>query len=325
MKEVTSEYFGENKITVSITPSDKKYVYLGMFHIPNYIPIDITKRKKAKATFRNVEPNVIYQPLYPSSSSFKPAGYSFFYDGEKIHYFIPDTTQKTTVTLSRKFPIREHSRQYRLELIGAKIEGANSSDFKQADLLYEIKDTFTKKFNSVRPLKLAKYRYVRFISAPDKRITLAGLHFCRDMHSTDILPASISPCEPSQPFHTLKYLNDSDPISSFRSKEFNQQLVYDFGRSVDIGKIVIIPLHDDNFIRSGDEYELFYQDGSQGWVSLGKQKATGDTLQFLNAPKDALFWLRDHTQGIEEEIFWIKDGKQIFLMDLQNQPIVNFR
>jgi hypothetical protein len=29
-------------------------------------------------------------------------------------------------------------------------------------------------------------------------------------------------------------------------------------------------------------------------------------------PENALLWLRNHTRGREEQVFYIKDGKQVF-------------
>ena len=43
------------------------------------------------------------------------------------------------------------------------------------------------------------------------------------------------------------------------------------------------------FLNRGGEYELFYWDA--GWISLGKQVATGGPLVFKNVPAGALYWL----------------------------------
>lgn len=72
----------------------------------------------------------------------------------------------------------------------------------------------------------------------------------------------------------------------------------------------------DEFIRPGDTYELFYWGKDKKWISLGKQKATGVMLQYRNVPKDALLFLHDETRGREEEVFFIRNGKQFFLDSL---------
>ena len=54
----------------------------------------------------------------------------------------------------------------------------------------------------------------------------------------------------------------------------------------------------------------------KGWVSLGKTVATGKTVAF-RGPKNALFWLRDLTQGKEEQVFFYENGKQVFSYDIK--------
>jgi hypothetical protein len=70
--------------------------------------------------------------------------------------------------------------------------------------------------------------------------------------------------------------------------------------------------NDDNNIREGDEYELFYMDKS-GWKSLGRQVGTESAmLTYDNCPTTALFLLHNHTRGKEERIFTYENGKQIW-------------
>jgi hypothetical protein len=46
-----------------------------------------------------------------------------------------------------------------------------------------------------------------------------------------------------------------------------------------IAKVVYIPKNDDNCIRDGELYELFYWDNK--WVSLGKQTGSSDTYTLI--------------------------------------------
>lgn len=51
-------------------------------------------------------------------------------------------------------------------------------------------------------------------------------------------------------------------------------MVIDFGKEICFNELMYMPRNDDNFVRIGDVYELFYHGGKDGWISLGQKKAT---------------------------------------------------
>lgn len=70
------------------------------------------------------------------------------------------------------------------------------------------------------------------------------------------------------------------------------------------------PEDESNNIFPGQNYELLYW--HEGWVSLGTQIAKSNYLIFDNAPSNALFWIRNHTEGKQERIFTYENEKQIW-------------
>jgi hypothetical protein len=106
---------------------------------------------------------------------------------------------------------------------------------------------------------------------------------------------------------------DDDVLTYFSSDQDSGAWVgLDLGKPAQINRIRYLPRNDDNNIRSGDLYELFYWNKGQ-WNSLGKQ--TGDDTHVLicdNCPSNALFLLHNHTRGKEERIFTYENGKQIW-------------
>lgn len=70
------------------------------------------------------------------------------------------------------------------------------------------------------------------------------------------------------------------------------------------------PEDESNNIFPGETYELLYW--QNGWVSLGLQVADTNYLIYENAPVNALFWIRNHTQGVQERIFTYLENKQIW-------------
>ena len=52
-----------------------------------------------------------------------------------------------------------------------------------------------------------------------------------------------------------------------------------------------------------------------GVRSHGRKVAEGYSIEF-DAPENAVFRLRNHTRGREEQVFIYRDGRQLFNIDL---------
>ena len=317
-KEVTSEYFGENEISVFIENQDQKYVYLGVFSPNGWIPVDIAKAHRKKAQFRNLEPQVIYQPFYQTAYGQQQAGYPFLFTGDSIHAFVPSKIETEKVALTRKMGLFRIFRNFLSDsIIGAKIEGSRDKEFKNRVLLHEFKDTLrTNHYIITIPDSLEQLRYVRFVSPPGKAIEMAGLAFYENSLAGKPLPLqrmnAISLWQPDM----YDAVTDNNILTFFTSVDTSCYLAYDLGGMKKIRKIVYNPHNDDNFVWPGDEYELFYNDGTAGWKSLGRQVADERRCVEYEVPRNALLWLRDRTKGREEQVFFIRDGKQVFVTDL---------
>jgi hypothetical protein len=87
----------------------------------------------------------------------------------------------------------------------------------------------------------------------------------------------------------------------------------DMAKKTLIKRIIYLPRNDDNFIREGEFYELFYWN-LNGCISLGKQTGSRETqnLIYPDVPKNALLLLRNLTKGKEERIFTYENGKQVW-------------
>jgi hypothetical protein len=74
--------------------------------------------------------------------------------------------------------------------------------------------------------------------------------------------------------------------------------------------IKYLPRTDDNAVKPGDEYELFFW--ARGWISFGKKIADNYYITFNDVPKNTIYWLRDLSGGKEERIFTYEKGQQIW-------------
>ena len=319
LKDVTDDYFPANQVEIEIDSQvNKKYIWLGVFTLEGGLPIDITSQKGNKATFTNVEPGILFQPLYFNGLKWVAAGYPFLVDEKgEVKYHKPDFSKKESMDLNRKFLLRQYLKDYLSAVVGSKIEGANHLDFSDACLLYQIVDTPKVSYQAAYPPSEKKYRYIRYTSPPDKPLQLAELQLFRNSDDQEKLCAKVVGGSHTfiadDRFDSLK-VNDGDGRTFFLTKEKGAFVTLDLGKAEKIGKIVYMPRNDDNFIRLGDQYELYYQDGFNGWISLGKQVATELTLHYDNIPQNAVLWLRNLSRGREEAVFRNEEGRQVFFV-----------
>lgn len=316
IKDVTSEYT-ERKLSVKVpiaSDMNKQYAYLAIWTGRGYEPIDIAEADKGQLRFIGLEESVIYHPVYQSCGKLFPVYYPFQLKNGKVHFFIPDTNHVKVRKTYRKYPMRYHIREYMNDVQGLKLEADNRIDFENAKSLYQVTDTPTTNYNRVILNKPSRSRYYRIMPEEGHRIQLAEIWFYKDT----LMKERANPCNitlnrgTDRQKATIKRLFDDDWVSFYRSNRWKEILTFDFGKPVDVKCFVYIPRNDDNFVRAGDTYELFYQDGSSGWKSFGKQLAEKNVLVYNNVPDNALLWLKNHTRGKEERVFYYENNKQIF-------------
>lgn len=317
LKDVTEEYFGSNEYPVGIDGKVKgRFVALGIFTPFGYVPVDVALRDGDQAIVRNIEPEVIYQPLCNEKGLFQPCGYPFMIRDDTIRTFVPDMDKNVSLSIKRKYPLQNHILEYMSWMTGSKIEGSNDVNFRNKEILYCITDTPRVNVNFYPSHPSRPYRYVRFVPCDGWRAEVAELAFYENLHDdVAISSKAILSCPPvdGNPAHAMDKANDGDWLTFFFSEEANGTVTFDLQNPTWIRKILFVPRNDDNFITPGNSYELFYQDGVMGWKSLGKQTATTYELIYTNIPDGALLWLRNLTRGKEEQVFYIEEGKQRFV------------
>lgn len=316
LKDVTEEYFGANTAEVRLDcRKEDKFAYLSVFSPGGWIPVDIAQIKGGEAVVKDIEPGVVFVPLVNRVGSLHPAGYPFRLVNGKVNYFCP-STEKNQVVLWRKYPVNHYLREWMSGVKGARIEGSDTPDFSCPELIYKIEETPILNYNVVEVNPRKKYRYIRYTAAEDKRAEIAELAFYNSMQGEECLVMKV--IEGSEAIHKSENLVadkmcDGNYLSYFRSEDAAGYAVFDLGKPEWIRKLVYVPRNDDNFITPGDVYELFYQNGTEGWISLGRKVAIERTLFYDNVPANALLWLRNLSRGREEQVFWMENGKQVFL------------
>lgn len=308
--DVTERYYPDSGFNIAIESreSTDKYVYLSVYDYDRYIPIDIAIINGKGATFKNVEKNLVYQPVYYRNGKSFPAGYPFFLEeGAVPSYFIPDTLNTYDGVLTRKYPIR-YTGRFLSTAVGLKFEGSQTLDFKYPKLLYEVVDTPQVNYNKIQFSNLYPCRYI-CVTQKHKKIVIAELEiYAKDRKI---------------PVRNWGRKKDKMYNSSYEKRMFDgkwesytvinkDSLFLDIGTIESLTGMVLVPKNDDNFIHLGDAYELFYHNGVKDWVSLGKTVADTTYLYYRNIPENSLLRLHNLTRGKEERPFYMKNGRQIF-------------
>lgn len=317
IKDVTENYTGPNELSVPVDVDDP-YIYLGIFSPAGWIPVDIALNKNRTAVFHHVEPGIIYQPLYSDGKKHRPAGFPFLYTRNSFHVFKPDRDVTEKASLSRKMSLVKKIKEFSYRnIIGASLMGCSEVSFGKPKTLLVLQDTLHFNYNEFTPADTSQIRYVRYLSPRAKHIELAEIAFFEDSLCQKELPATIiKQVKPHILANSIDKIQDKNILSFFESQDTSCYIQFDLGKQTALGKIVICPRNDDNYVWTGHQYELFYQAGIEGWKSLGKQTATGRYLDY-EVPKNALLWLHDLTKGKEEQVFFYKDNHPYFVTDIQ--------
>ncbi|MCD8042531.1 MAG: hypothetical protein LUH10_05650 [Tannerellaceae bacterium] len=226
--------------------------------------------------------------------------------------------KSSDVFLTRKYPVTSSLKIHLASATSIKIEGASRPDLKDKVLLYQITDTLKTIHNNIYLPEKSQFRYITYTAPETKRIELAEFWCYPDSTNENAYQPTITGIPELQGIHKkiTSLIVDNDFVSYYMSARNGEKLIFDFGKPVPIKKIFFSPRNDDNFIRIGDSYELYYHGGLEGWISLGKQRASVSSLHYKNVPDNALLWLHNETRGKEEQVFFYKDGKQVFAYDL---------
>jgi hypothetical protein len=317
LKDVTAEYCPVANALVEVIPQKRqvnKSPYLAVFNNQDWVPVALGEKKKNKMLFSDLGKDIVYLPVYAAKNDVESFNYPFLLEHSgNIKYFVPDTTKLKTITVNRKYPVFTKTFEATKRTIGAKIQVSNDNDFQNAMTIHSV-DQWESSGSIAVSDTLSAYRYWRFCLPYPKYSFVAELMFFRSKDKMPYLGRIIGSdflLTNDSTFSREKAF-DNDPFTFFQGDAPDLAWVgMDFGEPTKISKIIYLPRSDDNNIRIGDVYELFYW-AKDGWQSLGTQQAGDIRLTFKSVPDNALLWLRDLTRGKEERIFTYENGKQVW-------------
>ena len=315
MKDVTMDYYSCVDVPVKFdfkASGRNKFSYLAVFDNSKWIPVCWAPIKKGMSLFENLNRNIVCLPGYYDHEEFIPAAPPVMIDSiGNIKHLKVDLQNKQDMVLSRKYQtglVEGHCK----EMVGGRFQGANRSDFSDAVDLYVIEDAPESSYQIVNVQTEKPYKYFRYLAPPKSIGTISELEVYEEDTSNKLLGEIIG-TEQDLVDISKEMAFDGNPLTSFRKYGFPEVWVgLEFDRPKKIEKIVFLPGNDDNCIRDGELYELFYWNNK--WVSMGKQLGSSETykLKYENVPTNTLYLLRNLTKGKEERIFTYEKRKQVW-------------
>ncbi len=231
----------------------------------------------------------------------------------EFHFYTPSDSVQD-VTLFAQYTLRTED-FFRNRMIGGLFEGSNDSVFREKDILYKIDKKPERLQTVVKPYYSKSYRYVRYIGPKDGHCNIAEVAFYTLGDTVSLKGKMIGTLGCFQKDGSHEYTNvfDGDVTTSYDYLEHSGGWSgLDLGTPKQITKIVYTPRSCDNYIRPGDEYELFYCAKEDRWRSLGRQISGADSLSYQNVPANTLFLLKNYSRGVQERIFIYENGRQIW-------------
>ncbi len=294
----------------------------------------VIDKEAGTVTFEHAMPRVLYFPVCYQGRRMKVLGAPFYLDDKGSILYLPhvdmERDEQEDVTLTRKYPRKKNMIRAAEELVGGVFTGTNDWSMKQADTLYRITEAPEPVFAEYKFAHPKAYQIYRFDASPRSGkshiamlewVTSAKYGYENTLPASRVHILTASDTLLCADTTVVKILDE--PIEKMQRKaEYDgdmQTAPLPYGRITFwlkqpqvVTAVRFAPLNADNGIKEGNRYELLCWDGT--WRPLGTVEARHEFLCFENVPAHRLYWLRNLTEGKEEQLFVIDaEGRQRFV------------
>lgn len=337
--DVTSQIQNVYKKTFNLlNKNDNNLAYLATFNRSTKSGLLHTtwgkiNKKNATVTFDNILPNVLYFPLFYTSNKCHFFSNIFYLNrsGEICHLpHIDSDTTLTDIVLTRKFPRKKNMKLAAEELVGSIFTGTNDWSLKNSDTLYIIDKIPNPSFEEYQFEFPKAYQIYRFEASQKFRkshISMLEWITSKKYGYENVLPATrlhiLTEKDTILAKDTSKVKILDEPIEKMQLKseyDGNMQTAPSAYPSITfwlkepqiVSSVRFAPLNADNGIKAGQQYKLMYW--NEGWKEIATKTAEYEFIKFYNVPKNKLYWLKNLSEGDEEELFVINEkGEQLFI------------
>lgn len=316
IKDVTSQYVETQNIEAALFAehSGLKFAYLSAFDNRQWEIVQWGKVDGNRAFFNEMGTECVYLPVrYQENGETIPIGWPVLCRRSGNEVLIPDFRKKQSIRVTRKYRTSRNLERCAKGVWGGKFQVANQPDFSDSVTIHTISELPECSFQRVDLKYKGRYNYFRYLAPRDSKCNMAEIELY-DEKGVKLPTDSIFSIDGGDKGHEDRLCFDGDVFTYYNAQWHPHYgwVGLKFNNPVHVSHLYYLPRNDDNFIREGEVYELFYWDKS-GWQSLGKKTGVKDAfLVYDEVPGNALFLLRNHSKGKEERIFTFEDGAQVW-------------
>ncbi len=319
LQDVTSNYIKTYDIAIPLFPTiESQWVYLAVFNDSEWEIVHYGKNKNNQGHFTDMGSGIVYLPvIYDKLKRTIPAGHPFIlHENGNIQMLVADKVLKEKVRLVRKYRTTKHLKDYYNSVLGGKFQVADNKDFNDA-VTIAIIDSLNGFHYQELPVEHEKpCKFFRFLTPEKTNVDMAEIEMY-DRSNNKLVPKCV--------FNSGRNVLDGmfgnniqqmfdDNVLTYYSNHTNKNAWagVEFNHPTCLAKIRFLPRNDDNFIREGETYQLYYWE-KDGWELLKTMKGTQEGAMVIDdVPKNALLLLHNHTKGREERIFTYEDDSQVW-------------
>lgn len=318
-RDVTDEYVKCVDISVPLIgegelPGLYKHAYICLFNNKEWVPVHWGDINDGNVTFTKMETNIAYLAAYFDTEGVIPANYPFILQKDgKIKFLLPDKRHLIrSLILTQIFPVIPH---YLITLDG-QFQGSKSYDFKIIENLFNTSEIHGLQhfWNTVTVKINDSFRYVRYYRPRQCYIGEMEFYASGKKLSGKVISSGASLGDANQ--FTKDMAIDGNVATSFISKGNAPGWVgLDFGKAEKIDSIKFSPgvsvFGPRCSVIHGHKYELRYWDHGH-WIIHDSSIAENASVTFNNIPSGALYQIHDLSKNVNERIFTIENGTQVW-------------
>lgn len=308
LRDVTSEYKPNDCLDVELRDikTDGTPVYLASWGNNRWVAVDYSAGRDV-VRFKNVSGGVVSVAARMNDGILESVSAPFeIMSKEKTVRFIKPQKEKRLLTAFAKFPLNARNGELVYKSVGGIIEGSDDPGFMNPDTIFQIDHLAKRRINYVKlQIPSAPHRYYRYYGPDGGHCNIAEVALYESGGNGNPVKGRVfgtSGAYDNDPIHDYDKVFDGDIFTSFDYKNSSGGWsAMDLGRPVSLDKIMFVPRNRDNYVREGDDYELFWF-GNCRWNSAGRKIAHADSLNF-EVPVGTLYYLKNYSRGRSERIF----------------------